>query len=80
MTDSISPKELILGERAFLHDLSNQLVIAQGMGSYVMGQLKQKEAADSKEVVRMEKVMKSVDKIIELVRSRRDFIKSQNVE
>ena len=42
-------------ERVFLHDLSNQLVVAQGMGGYVLGRLKKKDDVDPKELTRMEK-------------------------
>ena len=34
--------DTINGERTFLHDVSNQLVIAQGMGSFVLKHLKEK--------------------------------------
>ena len=27
--------EIVMAERKFLHDLSNQLVVAQGMGNFV---------------------------------------------
>ena len=38
-------------ERVFLHDLSNQLVVAQGMGGYVLGRLKKKDDVDPKELL-----------------------------
>ena len=68
--------DTINGERTFLHDVSNQLVIAQGMGSFVLKHIKEKSADDAKELIRMQKTMKAIDKIIEQVKARRENIKS----
>lgn len=68
--------EEILKEREFLHDISNQLLIAQGMGSFVLDQIQEREPEDSKERIRMEKAMKAVDKIVKMLISRREYIKS----
>jgi len=73
---SITPDELINGERKFLHDLSNHLVVAQGMGNFVLSSLNKTMPEDAKELQRMGKAMNAVDKIIDLLRERRDFIKS----
>ena len=35
MTEEIDLNELIMGERKSLHDISNKLVVAQGMSSFV---------------------------------------------
>ncbi len=70
-------KEIIKGERVFLHDISNSLLIAQGMGMFVLGALKQIPGEGSKEYERMQKVSKAVDKMIELVQDRRSLLKSQ---
>ncbi len=64
-------------ERAFLHDISNQLVIAQGMGSFVQKHINEHSDPDSKEVKRIEKAMNAVNKLIEMVKERREFVKSQ---
>lgn len=74
MSDSFTEKSLT--ERGFLHDISNQLVIAQGMGSFVLSSISKKENEDSKELQRMQKVMKSVDKMIDMVRGRREVVKN----
>ena len=56
--------DYILKERTFLHDISNQLVIAQGMGVFVLktiqAQVSEKNLPESKELVRMEKTMKAI--------------------
>jgi len=69
--------DLIMGERKFLHDISNQLVIAQGMGSFVLSALEREKANDpeSKELIRIKKTVAAVDKMITMVRERRDVVK-----
>ena len=64
-------------ERVFLHDLSNQLVVAQGMGGYVLGRLKKKEDIDPKELTRMEKTVKAIDRMIVMVKDRREALRSE---
>lgn len=64
-------------ERVFLHDLSNQLVIAQGMGAFVQKLLAVEKAADSKEVLKMGKTMKAIDSMIEMIQKRRETIKGK---
>lgn len=64
-------------ERVFLHDLSNQLVIAQGMGAFVQKLLAIEKAADSKEVLKMGKTMKAIDSMIEMIQNRREAIKGK---
>lgn len=66
----------IMEERTFLHDISNQLVIVQGMGDFILSALEKTMDAESKEVVRMQKVMKATRKIGEMVINRREYVKS----
>ena len=66
----------ILDERTFLHDVSNQLVIVQGMGDFILSHLKKVSEPESKEVIRMEKVMKASKKIVDMVIERRDKVKA----
>ncbi len=61
-------------ERKFLHDISNQLLVAHGMGTYVNKVLKEAYAEDSKEFQRSEKTMIAINKIIEMVKERRDAV------
>lgn len=68
----MDPIEVIKEERKFLHDVSNQLLVAQGMGAFVDGVISGQFEEDSKEAQRSKKALKAVDKIIELVKERRD--------
>ncbi|MBT3583865.1 MAG: hypothetical protein HN509_03080, partial [Halobacteriovoraceae bacterium] len=63
--------EIVMAERKFLHDLSNQLVVAQGMGNFVNKFLQDNNSMDEKVVERMGKAQKAVDCIITLVKERR---------
>lgn len=75
MSDSSEPAKS--AERVFLHDLSNQLVVAQGMGGYVLGRLKKKEDVDPKELTRMEKTVKAIDRMIVMVKDRREALRAE---
>ena len=68
----MDPLEVIKEERKFLHDVSNHLLVAQGMGTFIDNVVKDNFDGESKEVQRSEKVMKAIDKIIELVKARRE--------
>lgn len=76
MTDLLL-KENILQERAFLHDLSNQLVIAQGMGGFVLSTIEKTATDESKELQRMRKTINAIDKMIQMVRERREVVRSR---
>jgi len=74
-------QELVLGERKSLHDISNQLVVAQGMASFVLKAIKKKneEGTDcAKEIERLEKVLTSVGKITTIVQERRELLHSMS--
>ncbi len=73
-------KENILQERAFLHDLSNQLVIAQGMGGFVLNTIEKTAGDDSKELQRMRKTVNAIDKMIQMVRERRETVRARERE
>jgi hypothetical protein len=66
--------DLILKERKFLHDISNQLVVAQGMGHMVLKNLKGVENLTEKELVRMEKTVKAVENIVSMVKEQRNLL------
>ena len=71
-------EEVALTERKFLHDMSNHLVVAQGMGNIALKNLKQDDelSIDPKVLERLEKSLKAVDKIIVLVKERRQVLHS----
>lgn len=64
-------------ERVFLHDISNHLVVAQGMAGYVHGKLKKEKEEDSKELIRMGKTVKAIESMVEMVRNRREKLRSE---
>lgn len=71
-------EQMALDERKFLHDISNQLVVAQGMGAVVLRSLSEHEGEDldPKIVERMEKGNKAIDKMIKMIKERRQVLHS----
>lgn len=72
MSESI--KEFIEGEKDFLHEISNQLIIAQGMGEILFRDLEDKVEKDSYD--RLSHLKTAVETIIDLMRERRKLIDS----
>lgn len=70
----MDPIEVIKKERIFLHDISNHLLVAQGMGTFVNRVVKKNFDEDSKEAQRSQKVIDAIDKIIVLVKERRECL------
>lgn len=73
-------EQMALDERKFLHDLSNQLVVAQGMGAIVMRSLNELEegSIDPKIIERLDKGNKAIDKMIALIKERRVTLHSHS--
>ena len=76
MTDLPNLGEYIKKERVFLHDISNQIVIANGMTGLVLEKLEAKEKLDDKDMERIKKALKALEKMIVLLTERRNFVKS----
>jgi len=72
--------EQVLEERKFLHDLSNQLVVAQGMGGFVQRALEKSDAVAAQELERLGKNLTAVKKMVDLVKSRRDELHKMSEE
>ncbi len=70
----VSIKELVLDERKFLHDLSNKLLIAQGMSTFVTRKFSKSEEADEKDIQRCDKLMKSIKDMTTLLVNRREIL------
>ncbi len=64
-------EQMALEERKFLHDISNQMVVAQGMSSIALKHLGKMDDVDPKIIERLEKTTKAVNKMIELIKARR---------
>ncbi len=71
----LMPKADVPKERTFLHDISNQLVVAHGMGHYVLDMIKESDDVDEKVKDRMQKVIASVDQIVLLIRKRQEIVR-----
>jgi archaellum component FlaC len=70
----------VLEERKFLHDVSNQLVVAQGMGGFVLKSIQEGGSASEKDIERLGKNILAVQKMIELVKTRRDILHKMSEE
>jgi hypothetical protein len=68
-------KELALEERKFLHDISNKLVIVQGMSSILKTKLeKVADQLDPKDLERLGKVIKAGEAMTDMIRARRSIL------
>ena len=72
----VTVDELVAEERKFLHDISNNLLVAQGMGSFLEKALKKNEGVGGKEIQRIEKVNKAVKELGEKLQVRRERLHS----
>ena len=64
-------KEIVADERKFLHDISNHIVVAHGMATFVLRTLKDNPSVDAREIDRLEKSIAAINKMTELLRERR---------
>ncbi|ATH06522.1 hypothetical protein BIY24_00755 [Halobacteriovorax marinus] len=73
-----SVEELAMAERKFLHDLSNHIVVAQGMGNVALRNLQSNdgEEVDPKIIEKLEKSVGAINKMIALVKERRAVLHS----
>ncbi len=71
-------EELALGERKFLHELSNHIVVAQGMGAVALRTLQSSEddKVDPKVIEKLEKSLNAMNKMISVVKERRKNLHS----
>lgn len=68
--------ELVKGERAFLHEISNHIVVAQGMSSFVLRSLKEASSEETKEIERLEKALHAITQMSALLKERRELLHS----
>jgi hypothetical protein len=74
MAQTPTIEELALGERMFLHDIANHIVVAQGMISLALRSLKENPSVDQKEIERLEKSLEAVNKMTLALRERRALL------
>ena len=67
-------EELALGERKFLHDIANHIVVAHGMSNFVLRTLKNNMPVEAKDVDRLEKSIDAIAKMTELLKERRTLL------
>ena len=70
----ITVSELVLGERKFLHDMSNKLLVVQGMSTTVLRRLKAEETVDQKELDKLQKVVNASMSMVEMLKTRRSIL------
>ncbi|MBC7540399.1 MAG: hypothetical protein H7281_16365 [Bacteriovorax sp.] len=76
MTTPIVPtiEELASGERKFLHDIANHIVVAHGMSSFVHRSLKENKPIEAKDIDRLERAIEAINKMTALLKERRTFL------
>jgi len=72
-------EELALGERKFLHDIANHIVVAHGMSSFVHKALKENRPLEEKDIDRLERAIEAINKMTALLKERRALLHSVSV-
>lgn len=77
MSEDTTLKEIVADERKFLHDVSNHIVVAHGMATFVLKTLKDNPGVDARELDRLDKSIQAINKITELLKERRAILHSK---
>ncbi len=72
--DNLSVEELALEERKFLHDLSNHIVVAQGMTNIALKLLGEVEGVDPAILEKQEKALKAMNNQVRMIKERRTLL------
>lgn len=72
-------EELTMGERKFLHDIANHIVVAHGMSSFVYKTLKESKPIEAKDIDRLERAIEAINKMTALLKERRTLLHSVTV-
>ncbi|MGZ3789932.1 MAG: hypothetical protein ACXVLQ_15440 [Bacteriovorax sp.] len=75
-----SVEELAMGEREFLHDIANHIVVAHGMSNLVHKTLKENKSIDDRDIERLERAINAINKMTDLLKQRRSMLHSLAVE
>jgi Ribonuclease G/E len=67
-------EELKLGERKFLHDIANDIVVAQGMCTFVLRKVKENKPLEEKDLERLEKTLEAINKMTKKIKDRRAIL------
>lgn len=69
--------EVLAQERVFLHDISNHIVVAHGMATFVLRSIKSNPNVEAKEIERLEKSIEAINKMTDLLKERRSVLISK---
>ncbi len=64
-------------EKKFIHDISSPIGVTYGMVEVVLDALKSSGTARPEDILRLEKALKSLDKVAGLLEQRREQLRSQ---
>lgn len=67
-------EELAMGERKFLHDIANHIVVAHGMSSFVCKAMKEARPIEAKDIDRIERAIEAINKMTVLLKERRALL------
>ena len=67
---------LLAEERKFLHDISNNIVVAAGMVNFAHRALKKNPGVDVKEIERLEKALDAINEMTEKLKDRKERLLS----
>lgn len=73
-------REHVLVERRFLHDLSNMLLISQGMASFVRKKMNENLETDHALIDKLDKSLNAMDRMVECIKEHRQLLHSINDE
>ncbi|MBC7429146.1 MAG: hypothetical protein H7336_11070 [Bacteriovorax sp.] len=71
-------KEVLAEERKFLHDISNHIVVAHGMATFVLRSIKENVNVEPKEIERLEKSIEAINKMTDLLKERRTILHNKS--
>jgi len=74
MSSEITVEELALEERKFLHDLSNHIVVAQGMTNIVLKLLKDSDSVEDAIIEKQEKALNALNNQVRMIKERRTLL------
>ncbi len=77
MSDETS-KETTAEERKFLHDISNHIVVAHGMTTFVLRTLRDNPNVEAREIERLEKALTAINKMTESIQERRAVLHAKS--
>jgi len=67
-------EELAMGERKFLHDIANHIVVAHGMSNFALRAMKENRPLEAKDIDRLERAIEAINKMTALLKERRSLL------